>query len=319
MKPLSVTAKLSVLVVFALLFGATMVALSIRSHAAKPQERFEWGTNQNVEKTFSVQPGGKIVIDADAGDVSIVGTDKQEVGIRVVAHGSEENLQRYKVNFSQDGNTVRVEGHFRQKHFLFFGSNSIEVHFDIEVPREFNLSMQTAGGNIIVQNIKGSVDGSTAGGDIELTKLEGTVNLSTSGGNVTVKEGIGDFVLETSGGNITGDDLNGGIRFETSGGNIDIRNSDGKVYASTSGGNIRATLKDNKGVELSTSGGNLVVRLPKTVSADVHAEASGGDVSCDFPFNGKLREGKMNGKINGGGNLIRLETSGGDIVLNEVE
>ncbi len=319
MKPLSLTAKLSVLVVFAVLFGATMVALSVRTHGARTQEHFTWGANHNVEKTFSVQPGGKIVIDADAGDVSIVGTDKQEVAIRVVAHGSEANLNRYKVDFSQEGNTVRVEGRFERKHFMFFESNSIDAHYDVEVPREFNLMLKTSGGNIVVQNVKGSIEGSTAGGDIDLTKLDGPVNLSTSGGNVTIQQATGEFTLETSGGNITSDDVTGGIHLETSGGNIEVRNSDGKVYASTSGGNIRVVLKDNKGIDLSTSGGNLVVRLPKAISADVRAEASGGDVSCDFPFNGKVREGRMNGKINGGGNLIRLETSGGDIVLNSVE
>ncbi|MBI3365893.1 MAG: DUF4097 family beta strand repeat protein [Ignavibacteriae bacterium] len=319
MKPLSVIAKLSVLIVFALLFGATMVALSIRTHNTSMEERFAWGANQNVEKTFAVQPGGKFVIDADAGSVSIIGTDKQEVAIRVAAHGSEKNLSRYKVDFFQEGNTIRVEGRFKQKHFMFFGDNSIDVQYDVEVPREFNLSLQTSGGNIVVQDIKGSIEGSTAGGDIDLTKLDGTVNLSTSGGNVSVQQATGDFKLETSGGNITGDNLSGNVRFETSGGNVEIRNTDGKVYASTSGGNIRATLKDNKGIDLSTSGGNVVVRLPKTIAGDVRAEASGGDVNCDFPFSGKLREGRMNAKINGGGNLIRLETSGGDIVLNSIE
>jgi DUF4097 and DUF4098 domain-containing protein YvlB len=113
--------------------------------------------------------------------------------------------------------------------------------------------------------------------------------------------------------------VDGSLRMETSGGNIEIRGSTGKVNASTSGGNIRASLKDNQGIDLSTSGGNISVELPKTISADVRAEASGGDVSCDIEYSGKIKDGSMKGKINGGGNLIRLETSGGDIVITSNE
>ena len=76
---------------------------------------------------------------------------------------------------------------------------------------------------------------------------------------------------------------------------------------------------DNKGIDLETSGGNLVVKLPKSISAEVSAQTTGGDVNCDFQFSGKLREGNLQGKINGGGNLIKLETSGGDIVISSVE
>jgi DUF4097 and DUF4098 domain-containing protein YvlB len=91
------------------------------------------------------------------------------------------------------------------------------------------------------------------------------------------------------------------------------------MYASTSGGNIRASLKSNQGIELSTSGGNINVRVPATIKADVRAEASGGDVSCEREFSGKLKEGSMDGKINGGGNLIRLDTSGGDITIDSFD
>jgi DUF4097 and DUF4098 domain-containing protein YvlB len=139
--------------------------------------------------------------------------------------------------------------------------------------------------------------------------------MSTSGGNVDISRSHGDVFLETSGGNMTGDAVEGTIHMQTSGGNIGLTDCDGKVSASTSGGNIRAAMRDNKGIDLSTSGGNLRVFLPPGAKGEVNAEASGGDVSCDFPFSGKIKEGHMNGSINGGGPLIRLETSGGDISI----
>ena len=50
-------------------------------------------------------------------------------------------------------------------------------------------------------------------------------------------------------------------------------------------------------------------------SADVRAEATGGDVSCEFPFEGRMKDESLHGKINGGGNQIRLESSGGSIAI----
>ena len=316
---LNLGTKLAILVICAIFFGATMVALSVRSHSARESESYDLGGDKKVEKTFSVQPGGKLLVDADEGNISITGSETSEISVKVFARGSDELLRKFDVKFDQEGNTVKVQGRLRHRYFNFFGNNDLDVQFEIQIPTKFNLDLRTSGGNIAVENMTGTIEGETSGGNLDLIKLDGNVKLSTSGGNIALRQTTGDFQLETSGGNIHGETIIGDTHVETSGGNIELRDVDGKLYASTSGGDIRAELKDNKGIDLSTSGGNLTVRLPKSISGDVRAEATGGDVSCDFQFAGKLKDGSMHGKINGGGNLIRLETSGGDIVINSVE
>ncbi|MBI1808099.1 MAG: DUF4097 family beta strand repeat protein [Ignavibacteria bacterium] len=318
-KQLSIQAKLAILVVFAVMFAATMIALSVRTHNKDDGHSAPWGSDKKIEKTFSVQPNGKLILDADEGTISISGTESNEVSVQVTARGSDDQLRKFNVTFDQEGDRVKVEGRLRNHHFNFFENNSINVHFEIQVPKKFNLDVQTAGGDIVVQNIEGTIEGETSGGDLELTKVGGSIKMNTSGGNITVQNATGSVFLETSGGNMRGESINGTIHMETSGGNIELKDSDGKLDASTSGGNIRVAMKDNKGIDLSTSGGNLVVRLPKSISAEVLAEATGGEVSCDFPFAGKLRDGSLRGTINGGGNPIKLETSGGDIVISSVE
>jgi len=318
-KPMSVSMKLTILVVCALLFGATMIALSLKNRSLSDLSSSRWGNDKTINKTFTVAPGGNLRLDADEGDITIVGTESSEVSVHITARGTEERVGRYDVTFSEEGNTVRIDGRQNRHYFQLFNNAEFEVRYEIQVPAAFNLDLHTAGGDISLANIEGRVEGETSGGDIDLASLDGKVRMSTSGGNVALRHSTGEFVLETSGGNMKGDSISGSIRMETSGGNIDLHESDGKLFASTSGGDIRVQMRDNKGIELSTSGGNLSVRLPKEIRADVNAEASGGDVSCDFPFAGKIKEGRMNGKINGGGDIIRLETSGGDIVINSIE
>jgi len=318
-KPFSVSSRLLILVVLAIIFAATMIGLSIKSRSTEYKETYFGDSDKMVEKTFPVQSNGNLIIDADVGNVSIIGSEVNEVSVRVIARGSDEQLRRFDVTFDQEGNTVKVKGKTKHSRFRFFNNNWLDIQFEIQVPKSFNLNLNTSGGNIEIQNMKGQINGETSGGNLDITDIEGNVKLSTSGGNVDVRKAKGEFDLETSGGNMYAESVDGSLRMETSGGNIEIRGSTGKVNASTSGGNIRASLKDNQGIDLSTSGGNISVELPKTISADVRAEASGGDVSCDIEYSGKIKDGSMKGKINGGGNLIRLETSGGDIVITSNE
>jgi len=318
-RPLGVATKVTILIVLGVIFGATMIALSIRSHRAPSSWDSSWGADKKMEKSFSVQPGGRLWIDSEAGDISVSGTDSQEVVVRVLARGSEDQLQKYRVDMSQEGNSIRVEGRMDRGHFRLWGNYSLDVRYEVRVPKNFNLELSTAGGDIAIDDVKGKIKGSTSGGNLDLSSLDGEIRLTTSGGNVEIKSSAGEFYLVTSGGNMYAESVTGRMSLETSGGNIEIRNSDGKLNASTSGGDIRVTLKDNKGIDLSTSGGNLTLHLPKTISADVNAVTTGGDVSCDFAFTGKLKDGRLKGKINGGGSAIRLETSGGDIVIDSAD
>ena len=321
-KTRSLTVKLAVFILFALAFGATMIALSMRS-PVRERTPFVWddswnGQSRHVEKRFPAQPDGSLIIDTDEGDISITGTDSNEVRILVTMRGSSRSLDRFDVDFSQSGNTVTVRG--KQDHEFFnWGSNSLDVRFEVQVPRKFNFRLNTSGGDIALQQVSGTAEGETSGGNIDLTDYEGKVRLTTSGGDLNVRKCTGDFYLQTSGGGVKGESVAGVIDFETSGGDITLLNTDAKLRASTSGGNIRAEMKCNKGIDLETSGGNIIVLLPKSVAGNVDASTSGGDVSCDLDFSGKIKDGAMHGKINGGGDPIHLRTSGGNIEVNPLD
>jgi hypothetical protein len=60
----------------------------------------------------------------------------------------------------------------------------------------------------------------------------------------------------------------------------------------------------------------LSPRLPlrdPTVALDLDARSSGGGVSCDLPVTarGKMRRDSLEGKLNGGGAVLELSSSGG--------
>ncbi|HLX12492.1 MAG TPA: DUF4097 family beta strand repeat-containing protein [Bacteroidota bacterium] len=311
----SMAGKLIVLVLFAVGFGVVLVTLSARETKGTAFHSHMYGTPHTIEKKYTVQPGGLLSVDADEGDVTITGSEGTEAEITVTMRGDAERLDNYHVDINQDGNTIKIEGKEDRNFFHHWNGSNMEVHFDIKLPKKFDLDLQTAGGDITLNDMNGKLDGKTSGGDLELTGISGTVDMRTSGGNVKVHNGDGDLTLRTSGGNIRGDKVTGIFDVETSGGNIDLMNVDAKLNASTSGGEIEVELVSNKGVSLSTSGGNVRVRMEKSLAADIEAETYGGDVNCDLEYSGKIKDGSMNGKLNGGGALIRAKTSGGDITF----
>ncbi len=315
-KSWSTTTKIIVFVVFAFAFATLLIAFSGKY---KKSDAYEYSTGdgkQNYNETFNVNPNDNLFLDVDFGDIIIKGSPDNLVHVKVTMKGSDEDIERYKVKFSQEGNTVKVECRHRGARFHFFNQNWTDAKYEISVPAEFNLDVSTSGGNVEIYNVKGEIEGSTSGGDVEANSLDGNIRMNTSGGNVVGKSLKGDLYLETSGGDIFVENSSGNLKAETSGGDIKILDCDAQVRASTSGGNIRTSLSDNKGIRLSTSGGNIVLFLPDSISGDIDADATGGNVSCELSFKGKLKDDNLRGTINGGGNEIVLETSGGNIDVN---
>ena len=76
---------------------------------------------------------------------------------------------------------------------------------------------------------------------------------------------------------------------------------------------------DNKGIDLSTSGGDIEVKVPKEINASMELSTSGGDVSCSLNMSNvkKISGSRLIGDLNGGGEKLLAHTSGGDISVTE--
>ena len=211
---------------------------------------------------------------------------------------------------------VDVRGKLRKGGSWFWNSTDIDVEFTVSVPHDYSVKMHTAGGDIAVNDLKGTVDGKTSGGNVSIGGTEGEVDLETSGGNVEAEKCIGGLHMRTSGGEVNVRAITGDVDLGTSGGDVKISEVEGKVRAETSGGSMFVKVKGpNKGVFVETSGGDIEIVLSKSVAANIDAATSGGSVHFDFPvtLSGQIDESRVRGTLNGGGNVIHAHTSGGDV------
>ncbi len=278
------------------------------------------GGDRHIEKKFSVAPGGTLKLDSDVGEVEIEGTSENSVDVVVDISGDASRAEKFHVDMTSSGNDVIVTGKLDESGFFHWDSGNLDVRYRVTVPRKYSIRGSTAGGDVRMKNVEGEIRFGTSGGDVVVNGITGTTDVSTSGGTVEASDVKGSMKLETSGGEVKAERIQGDIEAGTSGGDVTLLDIDGGMRAETSGGNVEVSLRgDNRGIDLHTSGGNIIIHLPTGTKADLDASSSGGRVTCELPLtvSGEMDENEIRGRVNGGGKTIRAETSGGNIRVLE--
>lgn len=283
---------------------------------------------RTVEKTFSVQAGGRLHIETQGGEIRVTpGADgvvkitaREKIRANTDAE-ADELLKKLDLAFEQTGNDVSASSKYepRLPGFHWGSWPPVQVDFIVTVPASFATDLRTSGGGITVGDLNGPVKARTSGGGIQLGKIGADIDAHTSGGSVTLDGARGEVKLATSGGNITVGRVDGPASLSTSGGSIKVESVVGALRAHTSGGSIRAgvagPLKDD--CDLSTSGGSVKVSVDKAAAFRLDASTSGGSVNADgltitLEKSNRSRS-RLAGSVNGGGPLLKLRSSGGSI------
>lgn len=301
-----------------MLLFASVIFMATTSFSCTMENSYSDDQNLQVlqEKTFQINQGKTLKLDASSGNIEISTWDKNEVYVKI--SGNNRAKEKTEFTFSNDENMVEITAKTKSS---FFGWNKgIKLKFDIKLPKNFNPETHTSGGNIKLEGLNGNPDLKTSGGNIYVKNSSGNIRTNTSGGEIRVENVSGSMKLSTSGGNISANNFNGNFDARTSGGNIKLAGNDSKIYAETSGGDIKLDYKgQNKGIELNTSGGDIDINLPADINAAANLSSSGGRISCDFKGNNavKVSSNKFEADINNGGNPLYAKTSGGDIEVSK--
>ncbi len=283
----------------------------------------------DINESFNVSPDGKLILDTDFGTIDVHTSDRNVINV-IVSRSAQlrtdrqaaQILKDFQVDFKQKENNLHINGTFIEgKQYRRKTSDRLDIHFKIIVPQIFQgVFLKTAGGDISVEDINGTIQshtntgdlqfenttgpliGHTRNGNIRLTKCNGNTHVESLRGNIEIKENNGAIDATTSSGNVRCSDVVGTINVETSGGsikllrckgqahvetlggNIDLQNK-GSVTAKTFGGSIKADIlgKLKEDSILESSGGDITVSLNSDIQARVDAKSSGGKVFSDLP------------------------------------
>ena len=214
-----------------------------------------------------------------------------------------------------------------------------------------DLFLQSGGGNISVERVTGQLFIKTGGGQVKIGTA-GATTVETGAGNIVESQCNGDLHASSGGGNLNLGDVRGAVTAQTSGGTVRLASAQGAVEVNTGGGAVelmrvgqsahvetgggpitvqfvagRGQFRDSY---LHTAMGNVVVYLPRDLGVNVHAStelASGGGIKSEFPGLGITSEGGQygpksmfgEGPLNGGGPVLRLRTTIGEIDIRRLQ
>jgi hypothetical protein len=304
-------------------------------------------SQETVSEVYSRTSGGGITVSGVSVsetrvEVFIKGNNNKMLSKEEIRERLEKD---YNLDVSVSGKKVTAVAEPKRSNLNW--KQALSISFKIYVPQNVSTDLSTSGGGIDLSNLSGTQIFSTSGGGLDLRKLTGTVRGKTSGGGINLSGSGGDITLTTSGGGIDADNCSGQIRLNTSGGSIELNNLDGTIDARTSGGpvhgdNIKGELTAHSSgggitlralacsVDASTSGGNMEVEISQ-VGKFVTVSNSGGNINLSLPanqglnlklrgnkiktnnlsnFSGEMDEDNVNGKLNGGGVPVSVQSNG---------
>jgi DUF4097 and DUF4098 domain-containing protein YvlB len=214
-----------------------------------------------------------------------------------------------------------------------------------------DLKLETGGGNITIGSVKGQIQAETGGGNVMVLSGGMGVVIEAGGGNVEIKHCGGRVKASTGGGSINLGDIAGPAEIETGGGSIRLTSAKGRVGANAGAGSIELygvpsarvetgaggiTVKFiNTGAErsdsmLETAAGDITVYIAPDVAISVRASVdlgNGHHITSDFSDIHIASEGNQwgprtlnaEGKLNGGGPLLKVRTTTGDICIRRAK
>jgi hypothetical protein len=127
-----------------------------------------------------------------------------------------------------------------------------------------------------------------------------SVRLRNTNGQVRVEGIRGDVLAETTNGGVRGRDLSGAVEANTTNGGVEL-----EMNALAAGG-----------IKAETTNGGVQLTVPENVKAELRATCVHGGVNVSgFTVDGQNSRKHVEGRVNGGGPKIALETTNGGITV----
>ena len=153
-----------------------------------------------------------------------------------------------------------------------------------------------------------------------MSNARGELSVDTASGEVKVSDVRGESIsIETGSGGVSASNLRSNdLKINTGSGNIDVTSlTSPQVSLETGSGSVVADLAGEIwNVNVETGSGDITLKVPPTLAAEVDIETSSGDIETDFEV-AVTRHARdhMTGRIGEGGGKIDIETGSGGIRL----
>ncbi len=239
---------------------------------------------QDFQKSYRLSAGGSVSLRNASGNMKITGYDGDAVLVNAFREGRDRD--KIQIDDLSSGNRVEIRASYPDCRY----NCQADVRFDVRVPRGVRLSLDrisTASGNIEVSNV-----------------VAGDVRVGTASGDVLIK------------------DTSGAIHATTASGEMRVRDASGTVSAQSASGNVEveiARLEGTDDMKFASASGDVNVRLPANLDAEVEMSSASGSVKTTFPLQIEDRRygpgSRARGRVGNGSRRLRVSSASGNVSL----
>lgn len=240
------------------------------------------GAAQDFSKKYELGAGGHINIHSVSGDVTITGYNGSTVVVTAVKTGRDRD--RVEVEDLSGGDRIDVRSRYPER-----CNCDASINFTVQVPRGVKYSfdkISSASGDIKISGVAGDINGRSASGDVTIEEVEGNISASSASGDVRVNRAIGT---------------------------VNARSASGDVEVDLAGINGAGSM------EFTSASGNVRVKAPADLDAEVEMSCTSGDLKTDFalavnePEHGSRRS--AHGRLGSGARSLKIRSSSGSVSL----
>jgi hypothetical protein len=251
--------------------------------AARPARADDWS------KTYTITGKPDLRVETSDANIHVSTWDQNIIEAKVTTVRYKIGDDGIRIEEHQAGDRVEIE--VRYPHHgvtINFGNYSNRrVDITIKMPREGRVDLHSDDGRIELGSFKGEMQLRSGDGSLEISAVDGKLRATTGDGHIRADG-----------------------RFDE----LDLKTGDGRVEARATAGSAIAS-----SWHLESGDGSVTLEVPEGLAADVDLHTGDGHIDLDMPITteGKIREGQVHGKMNGGGNLLTIHTGDGSIRLRK--
>jgi DUF4097 and DUF4098 domain-containing protein YvlB len=268
-----------------------------------------------VQRNLAVDPKGEVQITNVAGEVHVLGWDRNEVQVQAELGPDVDRL-----DFRRDGRLtiVRVVLNEGRRH-------GTETELEIRVPRASALNINTVSADQTIEQVRGYQKLQAVSGSITTQVWSGECEATTVSGEVTIKANDSGAPLRVN--TVSGDvRLSGGSReldLSTVSGDLEVRVAElGRARIKTTNGtlDLASKLARDARVEAEAINGEMRIMFDGQVDADFDIETFNGEIdNCFGPKEQRTHEygpgHELRFREGAGSANVRIKTLNGEVQL----
>lgn len=302
-----------------LLTASLAVALFLVSTLPAAAQGTEGAFDRTLKVTgavdLEVQSGsGSIKVDAGAAD-SVRVTARIKADMSWLAGSDvEKRIRQIERNppIEQQGNVIRI-GRFPDSDL----ARNISISYEVTVPSATKLAARTGSGSIVVGAIAGPAEVKSGSGSIKVDGA-GSLEASTGSGSIAAMAVAGPTKASSGSGSITVTQAGkGDVIVSASSGGITLKGVDGAARVNSSSGSIAIEGRPAGPWSINASSGGITMTVPPDAAFDLDARSNSGNIDSVHPVTmevtGKIDKRHVEGKVRGGGPLVQVHCSSGNI------